>query len=114
METNSTTESTSFTLPVDWIRIGKTYEARGKVYGIARLRNPSRYANPDRFGFIGAKTSDGEIYDVVVYPEGAKKLAGNQPAWALKNMIKALEMMNWNNSDQDWVRLLAARLIAGR
>ena len=33
--------------------------------------------------------------------EEAKKIAGNQPVWALKNMIKALSMMSVLNTDEE-------------
>ena len=37
----------------------------------------------------------------------AKLLVGNQPKWALRNMRRALEMLPWNNSANDWQRLEA-------
>jgi hypothetical protein len=30
--------------------------------------------------------------------EEAKKIVGNQPTWALKNMVKALNMLPWLNT----------------
>jgi len=41
----------------------------------------------------------------------AKKLLGDQPSWALKNMVKALEMLPALNTAQDNLRLEAAKLI---
>lgn len=41
----------------------------------------------------------------------AKRITGNQPTWALRNMVKALEMMTWRNTAEDWQRLEAARII---
>lgn len=41
----------------------------------------------------------------------ARELTGNQPIWALKNMIKALEMMSWRNTEEDNKRLAAAKLV---
>ena len=41
----------------------------------------------------------------------AKKIVGNQPEWALKNMVKALTMCSWLNDENDKRRLAAAKLI---
>ena len=41
----------------------------------------------------------------------AKRITGNQPTWALRNMVKALEMMTWRNTAEDWQRLEAAKVI---
>lgn len=41
----------------------------------------------------------------------ARKILGNQPAWALRNMARALQMMPWENSVQDWRRLAALRAL---
>jgi hypothetical protein len=43
--------------------------------------------------------------------EEAKKIVGNQPTWALKNMVKALNMMTWKNTPEDWQRLEAAKIV---
>ena len=43
--------------------------------------------------------------------EEAKKIAGNQPVWALKNMIKALSMMSVLNTDEENRRLQAAKIV---
>ena len=43
--------------------------------------------------------------------EEAKKIAGNQPVWALKNMIKALSMMSVLNTDEENKRLQAAKIV---
>lgn len=41
----------------------------------------------------------------------AKKLVGNQPTWALKNMVKALNMLPLLNTAEDLERLTAAKFI---
>jgi hypothetical protein len=41
----------------------------------------------------------------------AKNLIGDQPTWALKNMVKALNMLPWLNTPEDELRLKAAKLI---
>lgn len=43
--------------------------------------------------------------------EQAKKLVGNQPTWALKNMVKALKMLPLMNTAEDLQRLEAVRVI---
>jgi hypothetical protein len=37
----------------------------------------------------------------------AIKLTGNQPSWALKNMVKALQMHSWLNTEIENQRLEA-------
>ena len=41
----------------------------------------------------------------------AKKIVGNQPKYALKNMIKALQMCAWLNTTEDDLRLIAAKIV---
>lgn len=41
----------------------------------------------------------------------AKKIVGNQPIWALKNMITALNIMPLLNTQEDKLHLEAAKLI---
>lgn len=41
----------------------------------------------------------------------AKKIVGNQPTWALKNMVKALNMLPWLNTAEDEERLVAAKIV---
>tara|TARA_R110000823_G_scaffold222786_1_gene351084 strand:+ start:455 stop:634 length:180 start_codon:yes stop_codon:yes gene_type:complete len=41
----------------------------------------------------------------------AKKITGNQPTWALKNMVKALKMSSWLNTPEENQRLIAAQII---
>lgn len=41
----------------------------------------------------------------------AKQLVGNQPTWALKNMIKALKMLPALNTAEDEQRLIAAKVV---
>ena len=43
--------------------------------------------------------------------EQAKKISGNQPRWALKNMIKALKLLRYLNTAQDELRLKDAQLV---
>ena len=43
--------------------------------------------------------------------EEAKKIVGNQPKWAIKNMVKALSMHPWLNTEQEKQRLLAAKIV---
>lgn len=43
--------------------------------------------------------------------ETAKKIVGNQPHWALKNMVKALSLHPWLNNTEDKKRLEAAKFI---
>ena len=31
----------------------------------------------------------------------AKKIVGNQPKWAIKNMVKALSFYPWLNTEED-------------
>jgi hypothetical protein len=48
--------------------------------------------------------------------EQAQKIVGNQPKWALKNMIKALQMFGgYLNTPEENLRLQAAKiLVRGR
>lgn len=41
----------------------------------------------------------------------AKKIVGNQPTWALKNMVKALNMLPALNTAQDKLNLQAAKIV---
>lgn len=41
--------------------------------------------------------------------EDAKKICGNQPRWALKNMIRALSLMPLMNTAEEELRLRAAK-----
>lgn len=44
--------------------------------------------------------------------EEAKKIVGNQPAWALKNMVKALQMFGgYMNTPEENLRLQAAKIV---
>lgn len=43
--------------------------------------------------------------------EEAKKIVGNQPSWALKNMVKALKMLPALNTAEDEQRLEAAKVV---
>ena len=41
----------------------------------------------------------------------AKKIVGNQPTYALKNMVKALQMLPYLNTAEEWKRLEAAQIV---
>ena len=43
--------------------------------------------------------------------EQAKRITGNQPIWALRNMIKALSMMSVINTPEENKRLKAAKIV---
>lgn len=43
--------------------------------------------------------------------EQAKRIVGNQPVWALRNMVKALKMLPWLNTADDLERLKAAKIV---
>jgi hypothetical protein len=43
--------------------------------------------------------------------EEAKKIVGNQPTWALKNMVKALKMLPALNTAEDERNLEAAKVV---
>lgn len=41
----------------------------------------------------------------------AKAIVGNQPTYALRNMVKALNILTWLNTEADERRLEAARIV---
>lgn len=41
----------------------------------------------------------------------AEGIVGNQPTWALRNMVKALGMLPWLNTADDLERLEAAKVV---
>jgi hypothetical protein len=41
----------------------------------------------------------------------AQKIVGSQPTWALKNMIKALQMFAFLNTPEETKRLMAAKIV---
>ena len=43
--------------------------------------------------------------------EQAKRITGNQPTWALNNMVKALSLHPWLNDAEDNTRIIAAQII---
>jgi hypothetical protein len=43
--------------------------------------------------------------------ENAKKIVGNQPIWALKNMVRALQMHPWLNTEIENQRLEAGKIL---
>jgi hypothetical protein len=49
--------------------------------------------------------------EIIMTIEEAKKIVGNQPRWALKNMVKALSMLTWMNTPEDEKRLEAGKLL---
>lgn len=42
--------------------------------------------------------------------EQAWKIVGNQPRWAIQNMVKALSMMKALNTDEENLKLVAGRI----
>jgi len=42
--------------------------------------------------------------------EQAWKIVGNQPKWAIKNMVKALTIMEMLNTPEERLRLQAAKI----
>ena len=42
--------------------------------------------------------------------EQAWSIVGNQPKWAIRNMVKALNMHPWLNTDEDNRRLEAGKI----
>lgn len=43
----------------------------------------------------------------------AKQIVGNQPTWALKNMVRALTMFRGLNTEEENRRLEAAKVVLG-
>jgi len=43
--------------------------------------------------------------------QDAKAIVGNQPTYALRNMVKALQMLPWLNTEEDKQRLAAAKVV---
>ena len=41
----------------------------------------------------------------------AQKITGRQPVWALRNMVRALEMCPWLNTAEEDNRLNAAKIL---
>lgn len=41
----------------------------------------------------------------------ASRIVGNQPLWCIRNMKKALELMPWANTMEEWQRLEAATIV---
>ena len=44
----------------------------------------------------------------------AKQIIGNQPRWALKNMARALQMLTYQNTPEEWRRLRALKALGYR
>ncbi len=44
----------------------------------------------------------------------ARKILGNQPKYALRNMSRALQMLPWRNDAADWQRLRALKALGYR
>tara|TARA_B100000900_G_scaffold386164_1_gene376406 strand:- start:634 stop:801 length:168 start_codon:yes stop_codon:yes gene_type:complete len=42
--------------------------------------------------------------------EEARKIIGNQPEYAIKNMVRALNMLTWLNTEEDKLRLEAGKI----
>jgi hypothetical protein len=58
---------------------------------------------------IGRKYLAGKGEEMTL--EQAKAIVGNQPDWALKNMVKALKMLPMLNTAEDEKRLAAALVV---
>ena len=43
--------------------------------------------------------------------EEAKKIVGNSPRWAIKNMVTALSMCSWHNTPEENQRLAAGKIV---
>jgi len=41
----------------------------------------------------------------------AEKIVGRQPTWALRNMVLALKLHSWLNTQEENERLKAARMV---
>jgi hypothetical protein len=41
----------------------------------------------------------------------ALKIVGNNPSWALRNMVKALSLCTWMNTAEDEQRKAAAKIV---
>lgn len=44
----------------------------------------------------------------------ARTILGNQPKWALRNMARALGMLTYLNTEADWERAAALRVLGYR
>jgi hypothetical protein len=61
-----------------------------------------------------SKRPEGRLGKPREYPmtlQEAKKIVGNQPRWAIKNMVKALSMHSWHNTPEENERLAAGKLV---
>ena len=47
---------------------------------------------------------------MIMTTEQAWKIVGNQPRWAIQNMVKALSMMKALNTDEENLKLVAGRI----
>ena len=56
-------------------------------------------------------TCNCEVKTAVMTKEIARSMVGNQPKWALRNMIKALEMFPLLNTAEDKRNLEAAKFL---
>jgi hypothetical protein len=44
----------------------------------------------------------------------ARRIVGNQPKWALRNMARALQMQTFHNGPAEWRRLRALKALGYR
>ena len=68
----------------------------------------------EKFNFCTCEDNEGQenpYKDCPMTIDQAKKIVGNQPTWALKNMVKALQMLPWRNTPEDEQRLIAAKIV---
>jgi hypothetical protein len=79
-----------------------------------------RTLSDDNTSYIGyASTRDGinideRLVEPIYSPREdfeSKKIVGNQPTWALRNMVKALKMLPAINTAEDELNLQAAKIV---
>jgi hypothetical protein len=67
-----------------------------------------------KFNFCTCEDNEGNenpYKDCPMTIDQAKKIVGNQPTWALKNMVKALKMLPALNTAEDELNLQAAKVV---
>jgi hypothetical protein len=52
-----------------------------------------------------------KVSGVILTPEEARKIIGSQPRTILRNMHRALQLMTWLNTQEDWLRLQACKMV---
>jgi hypothetical protein len=85
----------------------------------AGVKLPARRADPDEIGRAGKSSKQAEARaqslnrtkGKTMTIEEAKAIVGNQPTYALRNMIRALGMLTYLNTDEDNERKEAAQIV---